>query len=181
MIRINLLPYREAAKKENIKRQITIFAGSFAVFLLLMILLKVTLSASVGALEKELKQKEDKMVVLKKKLGDIEGLKRATKELEQKLSVINRLEEGRLFPVRLQEEMARLVPTADVWLEKITTTGADLRIEGVARNNMAVARYMKNLELSKLLSSVSLVSTKQRQVSGYELQQFSFSCVLKKG
>lgn len=181
MIRINLLPYHEAAKKENLIRQITILAGSFVVFLLLMILIKVSLSSSVGRLEEKIKAKEEHLVVLTKKLGDIEGLKRATKELEQKLAVINRLEEDRLFPVHLLEEMARLVPNADVWLEKITTTGAELRIDGVARNNIAVALYMKKLELSKMVSAVTLVSTKQREVSGYQLQQFTFACVLKKG
>lgn len=181
MIRINLLPYREAAKKENLKKQITILAGSFVVLLLLMILGKISLTSSINTLENKIKTKEDHLVVLTKKLGDIEGLKQAIKELEQKLSVISRLEEGRFFPVRLLEEMARLVPNADIWLEKVSTTGADLRIEGVARDNIAVARYMKSLELSKIVSSVSLISTKQRLVSGYELQQFTFSCVLKKG
>lgn len=181
MIRINLLPYREAARKENLKRQISILAGSFIVFFLLMVLGKISLSSSIGDLEKNVQQKEDRLVVLKKKLGDIEGLKRDTKELEQKLAVINRLEENRLFPVHLLEEMARLVPNDDIWLEKVSTTGAELQIEGVARNNVVAARYMKQLELSKLVSSVSLVSTKRREISGYELQQFTFSCVLKKG
>ncbi len=180
MIRINLLPYHEAAKKENIKRQVTILAGSFVIFLLLLFYARISLSSSIGTLEEQIKEKESHLVVLTKKLGDIEGLKRSIKELEQKLSVITGLEENRHFPVNLLEEMARLVPNKDVWLEKISETGTDLKIEGVARNNMAVARYMKNLELSKMISSVSLISTKQRDISGNQLQQFSLSCALKK-
>ena len=181
MIRINLLPYREAAKKENIKRQVTIIAGSFFIFLLILVYFQIYLSSSIGKLEVKIKEKDERLIVLTKKLGDIEGLKRDIKELEQKLSVIKGLEADRFFPVRLLNELAQLVPQKDIWLEKISETGSDLRIEGVARDNRVVARLMKSLEFSSFVSSVSLISTKQKEVSGFKLQQFTLSCVLKKG
>lgn len=181
MIRINLLPYREAAKKENIKRQIFITVGTFVILVLILVYGKISLSLSVNSLEEKVKVKEAQLVVLAKKLGDIEGLKKSIKELEQKLSVINGLEENRHFPVRMLEEMAQLVPEKDVWLEKLDVTGNDVKIEGVGRNNVAIARYMKNLELSKIVSSVTLITTQEREISGYKLQEFSLSCVLKKG
>jgi type IV pilus assembly protein PilN len=182
MIRINLLPYREAAKKENIKRQITIVAGSFIIFLLILVFFKISLISNLSTLEAQIKDKDEKLVVLTKKLGDIEGLKRDIKELEQKLSVIKGLEADRFFPVRMLDELAQLVPQKEIWLEKIAeTAGSGLRIEGVARDNMVVARFMKSLEFSSFISSVSLVSTKEKEVSGIKLQQFTLSCVLKRG
>ncbi len=181
MIKINLLPYREIEKKENIKRQITILAGSFILFVLFLIYVQSTLTSSVSALEKNTKEKEDRLVILTKKLGDIEGLKRDIKELEQKLAVIKGLEENRLFPVRMLDEMSTLAPVRDLWLEKLTETETELRIEGIARNNIVVSRFMKSLELSSVVSSVSLVSTKQKEVSGLPLMQFNLLCTLKKG
>ena len=181
MIRINLLPYRERIKKENLKRQINIIAGSFIIFLLALIYIQIALSSSIGTLEKKIKESDEKLAVLKKKLIDIEVLKQDIKEVEQKLSVIKGLEENRLFPVRMLGELAMLTPTKDMWLEKLSGTGPELRIEGVARNNIIVARFMKSLEFSSIVSSVSLVSTKQTEVSGFKLQQFILSCVLKKG
>jgi type IV pilus assembly protein PilN len=181
MIRINLLPYREAAKKENIKRQITIIAGSFIVVLLILVFLKISLISSLSTLEAQIKEKDEKLVVLTKKLGDIEGLKRDIKELEQKLSVIKGLEADRFFPVRMLDELAQLVPQKEIWLEKIAETGTGLRIEGVAKDNLVVARFMKSLEFSSFVSSVSLVATKEKEVAGIKLQQFTLSCVLKRG
>lgn len=181
MIHINLLPYRETAKKENIKRQVTIIAGSFIIFLLILVYLQISLSSSLSTLEAKIKEKDERLIVLTKKLGDIEGLKRSIKELEQKLSVIKGLEADRFFPVRMLDELAQLVPQKDIWLEKISETGSDLRIEGVARDSMVVARFMKSLELSSIVSSVSLISTKQKEESGFKLQQFTLSCALKKG
>lgn len=181
MIKINLLPYHETEKQEDLKRQITIIAGSFIIFLLAMIYVQVSLSSSIGTLEKKVKEKDDRLVVLTKTLGDIEGLKRDIKELEQKLAVIKGLEQNRLFPVRMLDEMAMLVPAKDMWLEKLSGTGPELRIEGVARDDIVVARFMKNLEFSSIVSSVSLVSTKQMEISGFKLHQFTLSCALKKG
>lgn len=181
MIRINLLPYREAAKKENLKRQVIFIAGSFIIFLLILMYLQLSLSSSISNLEASIKEKDEKLVVLTKKLGDIEGLKRAIKELQQKLSVIKGLETDRLFPARMLDELAQMVPSKDMWLEKIVETGPDLRIDGVARDNMVVARFMKSLELSSIVSSVRLVSTREREVSGLKLQQFTVSCTMKRG
>ncbi len=181
MIRINLLPYREKEKKENVKRQITIVAGSFIIFLLALVYFQISLTTSINALEQKIKEKDDRLVVLTKKLGDIERFKRDIRELEQKLAVIKGLEANRLFPVHMLDEMALLVPIKDMWLEKLTESGAELRIEGVARNNIIVARFMKSLEFSSIVSSVSLVSTKQREVLGFPLLQFTLSCTLKKG
>ena len=181
MIRINLLPYRETARKENLKQQITIIAGSFIIFFLLLVCLQISLRSSVSTLEKKIKDKEDKLVVLTKKLGDIEVFKKNIKELEQKLAVIKGLEENRLFPVRMMDELAMLVPTKDIWLVKLSETSTDIRLEGVARDNVTVARFMKSLEFSSFVSSVNLVSTKEMEVSGFKLQQFTLACGLKKG
>jgi len=181
MIRINLLPYRERIKKENLKRQITIIAGSFIIFLLALIYIQIALSSSIGTLEKKIKESDEKLVVLKKKLVDIEVFKQDIKGVEQKLSVIKGLEESRFFPVRMLDELAMLTPTKDIWLEKLSGTGPELRIEGVATNNVIVARFMKSLEFSSIVSSVSLILTKQTEVSGFKLQHFTLSCTLKKG
>jgi hypothetical protein len=40
---------------------------------------------------------------------------------------------------------------------------------------------MKSLEFSSFVSSVSLVATKEKEVAGIKLQQFTLSCVLKRG
>src|SRR3972149_7935751 len=176
MIRINLLPYRERIEKENLKRQINIIAGSFIIFLLALIYIQIALSSSIGTLEKKIKESDEKLAVLKKKLIDIEVLKQDMKEVEQKLSVIKGLEENRLFPVRMLGELAMLTPTKDMWLEKLSGTGPELRIEGVARNNIIVAPFMKSLEFSSIVSSVSLISTKQMEGSGFKVQRVYFLC-----
>jgi type IV pilus assembly protein PilN len=181
MIRINLLPYREKAKKENLQRQILIISASLVVFFLLLTSLQFYITMRIGDLEKQIKAGDARLVILNKKVGDLEGYKRNKKELEQKLGVINSLEGNRLFPVQMLDEIRQIVPANEAWLEKVKETGNDLRIEGMARDNGTVARFMKNLEKAGFIESVDLVVTREKEVAGVMLQQFVLTCVLKRG
>jgi type IV pilus assembly protein PilN len=180
MIRINLLPYREKEKKETLLRRIILLSGSFVLFLLILVSIYFYIDLSSSDLEKKIREAEVKLVVLNKKVGDMEGFKRDKKEAEQKLAVIKSLDGNRFFPVQMLDELYLLVPVKDMWLEKLNQTGGDLRIEGVARNNDVVARFMKSLEKAGFIQTVDLVGTMEKEVSGVKLQQFALACVLKK-
>jgi type IV pilus assembly protein PilN len=79
------------------------------------------------------------------------------------------------------DEIRQIVPANEAWLEKVKETGKELRIEGIARDNGTVARFMKNLEKAGFVQSVDLVATREKEVAGVKLQQFILTCVLKKG
>jgi len=179
MIRINLLPYREKEKKEDIQRQIIIISGSLLLFLVILISGHLYLGMTISGLEKKIREADARLVVLDKKVGDIEGFKKDKKELEQKLGVINTLEVNRFFPVRMLDELNMVVPSKDLWLDRIIETGKNLRIEGVARDNGILARFMKDLEKAGFIQSVDLVISKEKEIAGVKLQQFALTCVMK--
>jgi type IV pilus assembly protein PilN len=181
MIKINLLPYRETEKKENLTRQISIIAGSFIVFILLLVFVQFNFSSSVNKLESQVKESEAKLIDINKKIGDLENFKKNKKEFEQKLAVIKTLEENRLAPVKTLDDLAMLVPPKNIWLTKIVQKNDNMTIEGVGRDNIVVAEFMKTIENFAPIKSVDLVSSKKTEIGGITLQQFNFSCVLKKG
>jgi type IV pilus assembly protein PilN len=181
MIRINLLPYREKEKKENLRRQMSILSGVLVLVFLILVAIYLYFSMSIGGLEAKIQTAEAKLAVLNKKVGDIEGFKRDKKELEQKLGVIASLEGNRLFPVQMLDELNLILPAKDAWLDKIVETEKDLRIEGVAKDNGTVALFMKNLEKASFIKSVDLVVSKEKDVAGVKLQQFILLCVMKRG
>jgi type IV pilus assembly protein PilN len=181
MIKINLLPYREKEKKENLARQIGIFVGSFVIFILLLVFVQFSLSSSVSNLENQVKESETKLVDLNKKIGALDTFRKEKKELEQKLGVIKTLEENRLAPVKTLDDLAALVPPQNIWLVKIAQKNDQLTIEGVGRDNIIVADFMKTIEKFEPIKSVDLISSKKTEIGGITLQQFSFLCVMKKG
>lgn len=180
MIKINLLPYREKEKKENLTQQIFIAVGSFVVLILLLVWIQVWIYSSISNLEDKVKTAETTLVELDKKIGDLEKFKNIKRELEQKLGVIGTLEENRLAPVKTLDNLSIIVPK-DIWLVKITQKEDRFNIEGIGRDNIIVADFMKEIERFEPIKSVDLISSKKTEIAGVTLQQFNFSCILKKG
>lgn len=180
MIKINLLPYREKEKKVGAARHVAVLVASFVVFLLVIGGIHVYMSMKISDLEKSVSENEERLKVLTKIIGDIEGYKKDKAILEKKIQIINDLEANRLAPVRMLDELTSLVPVKDVWLEKFTEKGKEITIEGMARHNIAVALFMKNLqEKASFIKTVDLISTREKEVSGIKLQHFVLSCVKK--
>jgi type IV pilus assembly protein PilN len=182
MIKINLL-YRfveEKERKANVVRQLAIVFLSLLIFLVILASIHLYVAYIIGNLETDIAAKEARLVVLKKVIGEIDDIRTEKKVLEKKLAVIKRLEEDRLYPVRMLDEVNALVPPKDIRLTKVSEQGLRVSIEGVGRDNIAVALFMKNLELSKYIQSVDLISSKQVDMSGVKVNQFSLSCVKKR-
>lgn len=172
MIRINLLPYWEKGKTENLRRQIIVLAGSLVLFLLILSTLYVYVVWSVSRLDAEFKTLDERSKALAKEVGNVEAYLKDKKELEKKLSVINELERNRLFAVRLMKEMSYITPANDVWIDTFTQNGARLRLEGHARDNTAVARMMGNMERSGLLKGAELVASRLAEIEKVSVQHF---------
>jgi len=182
MIKINLL-YRSVAEKEkktNIARQLVIVVVATVIFAILIASAQIFMMRSIANIEGDIKARETRLVALKKILGEIDDIRMEKQTLERKLAVIKRLEEDRLYPVRLLDEINAMVLPKDVRLTKVSEQGPQLSIEGVGRDNIAVALFMKNLELSRYIQSVELVSSRQVTISGVNVNQFSLSCVKKR-
>lgn len=181
MIKINLLPYREREKRESLTKQVVKVVVPLIAIFLVVGSVHLYFWLKIVAIQKEVRELENKMVSLNKIIGDIEKFKKDKAVFEKKLAIINNLEANRFAPIRMLDELTSLVPVKDIWLEKLTEKGPEVIIEGVARNNIAVALFMKNLAGSQLVRSVDLISTKEREIAGVKLQQFVVSCVMKKG
>jgi type IV pilus assembly protein PilN len=181
MIKINLLPYHEKAKKDTFRSQIVILVGSLILYILVLGLVWTWVNSSISDLENRRSEAEKTIAELDKKIGDLEKFKKDKKEFSEKLAVIETLEENRLYPVKTLDNLATLVPSKDIWLVKITQKGDTFNIEGMGRDNIAVADFMKSIEKFEPIKSVELVNSKKTEISGITLQQFNFACVLKKG
>jgi len=181
MIKINLLPYREKAKKEKRSKQIFYVAGSLALFMLCLVWSYFYFTSEITGLEGKIASSKQNLKVLNEKVGDLEKYKAQKAELELKLGVITKLEENRLLPVKTLDDLSMLVPQKNVWLTKIEQSNDSLKIEGIGRDNIVAADFMKTIEGFAPIKSVDLVSSKKVEISGITLQHFSFVCKMKKG
>jgi type IV pilus assembly protein PilN len=181
MIRINLLPFRAARKRENIRRQISVYIGTVILTLLVVGFLsiqKINLLSDKKAEEESLKKE---IVSYQKELNEIKALEKKIKEVSIKLDVIKELEKGKTGPVLLLADVADSVPKGKLWLKSYSDKKGSLSLSGTAMDNETVALFMSNLEKTEQITTVDLESAKQRDIAQYNLKvsDFALKCITK--
>lgn len=179
MVKINLLPYHQQKRAEGSLKKIIIGASAVAAFILIIGSVHLYLVLQVGFLEEKLKCEEESLASLTKIAGEINQVKIDKKTVEKKLQIIKTLEENRLKPVIMLDELTTRVPTGQIWLTSLTGSAEGYKLEGMARDNADIARFMNNLEKTARFGAVDLLTSKQSLIGHTKLQAFTLSCALK--
>jgi type IV pilus assembly protein PilN len=174
MIRINLLPFRAARKKENIRRQLMVYGLSVVLLLAVMGWIFIYLTGTLSGLKKDEQNKQKELKTYEATIKKIADLEKKIKEIKAKLAVIQELEKNKTGPVHLLDEIAMAVPKEKLWLSSMKETRGSLTLTGTAMDNETVALFMTNLEKSDYVSGVDLQSAKLRTIPDYKLNVADF-------
>ena len=174
MIRINLLPFRAARKKENVKRQITIYVLTVSLIFSAMGYFFWSLSSQLSALRDEEKNIQAELKRFDKAIREISEYEERIAELKAKLDVIKGLEKKKTGPVHLLDEISMAVPSQQLWLRSFEERGGLLTLEGTAMDNETVALFMNNLESKDHITSVDLQSATLRDLPQFRLKVSDF-------
>jgi type IV pilus assembly protein PilN len=174
MIRINLLPFRAARKKENIRRQISIFLLSLAFLLIILFYYNFSLNSKIGNLDDSIKTTKAALGKYEKINKEIAKIKKKLNNLKKKLAVMDALEANRFVPVTLLDTMTRVIVPKRMWFTRLNTRGEKVQISGVALDNTTVADFMVRLENSGLFNKVDL-----KTLNKANFKTFSIVCIKK--
>ena len=175
MIRINLLPYRAARRKENIRIQVNVFLGSIILVLLMIYVYNGYLNRRIETLNAEISSTRAQVAKYQEINREIAEIKKNLEILEQKITVIESLERDRKAPVQNLDSLYHLLVEKRMWYTQIEERGNTIRISGVAVDNQTVADYMTRLERSERFENIQLASVRQFSMRGQEdlnLKQF---------
>lgn len=179
MIRINLLPWREARRKAvNIQFYILIgmVAGLAASIVLLVHGYYATRIATQTERNRFLKDENDK---LEKEIDEIKKLKEEIQALLSRKQVIETLQADRAQTVRLLDQLVRQTPDG-VYLRSIKQAGAKVNLGGYAQSNARVSTLMRNLEASPYLEHPDLVEIRAATVNNKRLSEFTMNVQIKR-
>jgi type IV pilus assembly protein PilN len=179
MVKINLLPYHQQKRAEGSLKKLIIGATAVVAFLLTIVSVHLYLVLQVGSLEEKLKTEEERLAALTAIAGEINQVKIDKKTVEKKLQIIKTLEENRLKPVMMLDELTTTIPVGQIWLISLAGSAAGYKLEGMARDNADIARFMNNLEKTARFNTVDLLTSKQSIIANTKLQAFTLSCALK--
>jgi type IV pilus assembly protein PilN len=171
MIRINLLPVKQAAQAER-RRQELIRAGlALALLVVLGAAIRIQQGRELAATESRITQIEEALKALDSQVRDVNDLDAKKKALDSKLKVIADLGRKRVGPVGVMSDLAKATPDR-VWLTDFTEAGGGATITGQAVDNQIVAVFLRNLSGSPYFTNVDLVETTQDQVGDIKLRKF---------
>jgi type IV pilus assembly protein PilN len=176
MLNINLLPVREARRKEDVRQLLMqgllmlIVVGSGVAFAHSRITDQIALSNSrVDQMKRDIDQ-------FKPQLEKVAAFRKQKARLEKKIKVIADLDRARSGPVQVLNELANRTPER-LWLTKLSTQNGEIFMEGLSLDNDLVALFLRSLGESPFFKDVDLDNTKLKE-GALRLVSFKIRAVL---
>jgi len=155
MPRINLLPWREAERKQ--KRQ-EFGVGAVAALLIAGVItfgVNWQMSAAIDSQNERNQYLKGEIANLDKQIAEILDLEQRKQRLKSRIEVIEQLERSRPEIVHVFDQLVRTLPEG-IYLTGVKQTERKLTIKGVAQSSTRVASYMRNIDQSEWLADPSL-------------------------
>ena len=179
MIRINLLPVRAARRRENIRRQVSIFALCVVLTVSAMGYLAVSMTHTISDLTEKIEAAETDLKRYQTIEKRVKKIKDELQKLNEKMDIIAKLEENRAGPVQIMDALTGLVVAEKMWLTSLSEGGGKMNLEGVAMDNKTIADFMTRLENSPYFNVVDLISSKQVKLEkDKKFKKFTMTCQL---
>ncbi len=155
MARINLLPWREEQRKEQLRQFLTIMGLSALLIVAIIVLVHMQIS---GMIDRQLARNnylKTEIAKVEKQIKEIDNLAKERKRLLARMEVIEQLQRNRPEIVHLFDEIAKIMPEG-TYLISLKQQGKNLILEGRAQSNARVSALMRNIEASPWLANPQL-------------------------
>ncbi|MGA6927010.1 MAG: PilN domain-containing protein [Desulfosarcina sp.] len=173
MIRINLLPFRAARKKENIRRQVSIFLLSLVLVVIVATWFTYLLSGKIKTLDKQIAETQAQVDKYNEINKEIDEIKKKLDILNKKIEVIQTLDMTRKAPVEMLDDISKLIVEKRMWLTSLGEKSGAISVVGIALDNPTIAEFMTRIESSEKYINVKLLSINQdSSVKGLNLKRF---------
>ncbi len=173
MRRINLLPWREARRKQQ-QREFGILAVATVVFALAIVggvHLYFDSRISYQTARNDFLRAE--IARQKQVEKEINTLERTKAQILSRMEIIQNLQSSRPEMVHVFDEMVRVLPD-EVYLTNLRRSGESLTVNGVARDNRLVSDFMRNLGTSQWFGVPVLQEVNNKEVMDVRASFFEF-------
>ncbi|EHR41653.1 PilN domain-containing protein [Alishewanella jeotgali] len=152
MASINLLPWREAARKERQKNYVMVLALTAIVSFLVFFLINLVYNARLDGQAKRNQYLESEIRILDQRIAEIRNLNETKRSLQQRMTLIEQLQGSRNLGTQLMLEISRIVPSG-VYLTQLEKKGSALLLLGKSESNNRLSNMLREAEQSELLSA----------------------------
>jgi len=155
MAHINLLPWREERRKEQLRQFLTMLGLSVILMLLVILAVHLQYNRMINAQESRNNFLKNEITAVEKQIREIDNIAKEKKRLLARMEVIQQLQRNRPSIVHLFDEMVKVIPEG-AHIKSLKQNGKKLTINGVAQSNARVSAYMRNIDGSAWLTKPQL-------------------------
>jgi type IV pilus assembly protein PilN len=185
MIRVNLLPIKQARRRSAGRTQLGVFAALLLAEALVLGFLYYADATELEKLQQRVVQSQAEIAKAKAEVKDAQELRKEADRLTQQLNVLAELEKRRSGPVKVLDELQIMLSpprneearfaqlqrnwnvewdTRRLWIESFGETDGKFKMEGAAVNADDVAEFLQRLSTADHFDGVTLDFVKTRGV-----------------
>lgn len=179
MIRINLLPHREEARKQRRQTFYGLALGMIVLGALIGFIVSMVIGGFIESQEAKNTFLKNEIAKLDKDIAEIKRLRSQIDALLSRKQVIESLQSHRAETVHLLNELARQTPEG-VYLRSIKQAGLKVTLMGYAQSNARVSTLMRNLDGSEFLEKPTLIEVKAGEIDDRRVSEFTLDISLER-
>ena len=172
MIRINLLPAREARRRVELRHQLQTTIVAVLAVVGGSVWAYTAQNSELTARQQELAGVEEEIKRLEEIIKEVQKFETKKAQMEKKVGAIEDLKLKQNRPARFLEEISHSLPDK-MWLSSIKDTGGALQISGKSFDNVGIAAFMENLERSPSFETIELIESKSELMQGRQVVAFT--------
>jgi len=172
MIRINLLPVREARRQAGLRKQGVLIGAAAGAGVVLCVLLHLAVAGQIAHERRLIDEAQVELKKLEATRAEVERFREEEKEIERKLGVISKLERDRTGQVIALAQISDVIPKR-MWLTNLDMKDSKVSMAGISLDAEIVAEFLTKLEASPMFEDVELNETTLQEAYGLKLNSFS--------
>lgn len=173
MARINLLPWRDARRKQKQVEFFTLLGVAAAITLAVWYGFHFYYTQKIDYQQNTRNQfLEQQIARVDDRIKEIEALEQEKERLLARMRAIEQLQTNRPLIVRLFDELVRSLPEG-VSVTRVEQKGSNITINGAAQSNARVSSFMRNLESSDWLQNPQLDIIQAQTAEGLRISNFT--------
>lgn len=180
MARINLLPWREEARRER-QRQYMVSALMTAVLgVILVFLVGLVFDQKIAYQQARNQTIQQEIGRLQARIRQIEQLEQTRERLLSRKRIIEDLQASRSLTVEMLDQLAKSIPVG-VTLTAIRQQGSTVTLEGTSQSNARVSAYLQSLEENPLFldPELDVVRVPERSNDANPVEPYEYQVKVK--
>jgi len=145
MARINLLPWREEARRERQRQFLYSLMGTLVLGAVLVLLVGLFFDQRISHQEARNQQIQVEINRLEQRIARIRELEATRNRLLSRKQIIESLQASRSLTVELLDKLAKTIPVG-ITLTNVRQQGFNLTLLGTSQSNARVSAYLQSLD-----------------------------------